>query len=188
MSKDNGTVSQTIVRQTGLEETDERLGRASADAERTGQDGTILDMEERIALLRQEWKNDVLPYVPNDDKYHYCWLSTNNQTDPIYRRLRIGYELVKKEEMPHLNLNSTAVSSEFENIISINEMVLSRIPLILFNELMLINHHEKPLEEEKLLKANMVLDEEDSEGTALGRVEGEGIKNLAKRVARPRFI
>jgi hypothetical protein len=182
------TASQNIVRQTKVDEGDDRLGRASSDAERNLEDGTILSMDERKALLRKEWDSDVLPSVPNDSKYHYCWLSTNNQNDPIYRRLRLGYELVKKEDMPVLHLNTKAVSAEYEGLISINEMILARIPLDLYQELMLINHHERPLEEEELLQANAVLDEEDSEGKNLGQFEGDGIKRLAKRTRRPTFI
>lgn len=189
-SKDENkeNAAQKVFRQTKSDESDDRLGRASSDAERVLEDGTILSIQERKVLLRQEWKNDVLPNIPNDSKYHYCWLSTNNQTDPIYRRLRLGYELVKKEDKPELSIDSVAVSAEYEGFISINEMILARIPLELFQELMIINHHERPLEEEELLKANAVLDEEDSEGNSLGEIEGTGIRNLARRVRTPNFI
>lgn len=165
-----------------------RTSRSAEDLERTDQDGTSMTLQERLALIRSEWSDDILPAVPNDEKFHYCWLSTTNQADPIYRRLRLGYELVQYGEMKQFGLANRVNSGEYEGCVAINEMILSRIPLELYNELMTIAHYERPNDEEKLLKANLKLDEEDSEGNALGIVEGTGMAKLGKNVRRPSFI
>lgn len=183
--------SEKFVRNLDTVESDDRVSRSSEDLDRTYENGTALMMLERKALLRQEWNDDILPSIPPDGKYHYIWLSTTSQNDPIYRRQRLGYQLVRKEQLPHLALKSIALSAEYEGYISVNEMVLARIELELYNELMLINHHERPLEEERLLKANIkknIEEEEDSQGEKLGEMIGEGIKNLGRPVRPPSFI
>lgn len=165
-----------------------RQDRSAENAEREQKDGTALTMEERKALLRQEWSDDILPQiVDGNPAYHYCWLSTTNQTDPIYRRLRLGYELVRYDELPYLGAQNRMESGEFAGCISINEMILAKIPNELYQELMLINHYEKPMQEEELLRANIEKDEEDSSGKKLARLEGSGIKKLVKKVRHPHF-
>lgn len=177
-----------LIRDNGVEEDEERLSRAVEDDEREAEDGTVLSMAERKRLLRKEWTSDILPEVKDDSGFwHYCWLTTTNTSDPIYKRLQLGYELVKYEQMPKLGVQNQITAGEFAGCVSINEMILARIPSELYQELMLINHHERPLEEEELLKANLVQDESDSEGNALGQTIGTGHQNFGRRVKRPTF-
>lgn len=161
-----------------------RADRADADFDRQNTDGTALTMEERKAFLRSEWTSDILPNVEDEPGWHYCWLSTTSSSDPIYRRLQLGYELVPYEQMKKLGIQNVAQSGEFAGCVAVNEMILARIPAELFQEIMTINHYEKPLEEEELLKANAVRDDTDSGGQSLGRAFGEGINNLARRSTR----
>jgi hypothetical protein len=164
-----------------------RGSRSSADAERENKDGTALSIDERKRMLRQSMVNEVLP-DPNQPKvpgWHYCWLSTTNQSDPIFKRLQMGYELVKASEMPRFGLQNKVPSGEFEGCIAVNEMILSKIPEELFQEIMLINHHEKPMEEEEFLKANAAPTQQDSHGNHLGM--REGFETLGRRVATPTF-
>lgn len=182
-----------LIRPTGpdLSDDDSRVSRSMADQEREGEDGTILSMEERKTLLRKEWDADLLPTVKDPTgKWHYCWLSTTNATDPIYRRLKIGYELVRFEEMSQLGIQNQITSGEFAGCVSINEMILARIHHELYEELMLINHHERPMSEEELLKANVnnrLSEEEDQSGKPLGRVIGRGMQTLAQPTRIPTF-
>ncbi len=180
--------SSPVIRDADNELDPDRRDRVMGDQERESEDGTILTIEERKRLLRAEWTSDILPEVKDDKGYwHYCWLTTSNTSDPVYKRLQLGYELVKYEEMQKLGVQNQITSGEFEGCVSINEMILARIPEELFQELMLINHHERPMEEEELLKANLVQDDEDSDGKSLGRVLGTGAQNLGRRVRRPVF-
>ena len=148
-----------------------RGGRTDADSDRVNKDGTATTVAERRAMLRDNWGQTVLPQAPEISGFHTCWLSTTSSVDPIYKRLQMGYQLVKQSEITNIG-NQRITSGEFEGCIAINEMLLAKIPDEIYQEIMLINHYERPLEEEGMLKANAALDEKDSEGKPLGRVEG----------------
>lgn len=167
--------------------TSARKDRETSDAAREEKDGTALSMEQRKLALRNEMNADILPNpnTPPDPNWHYCWLSSTNQSDPIYKRLQLGYELVKASDLPKFALRNTVTSGEFEGCIAINEMILSRIPMELYQEIMKINHHERPMSEEEYLKANAAPDQKDSSDTPLGIVEG--FESLGKRVRAPTF-
>lgn len=175
--------SKEVIRSNSA--TTERESRSIADSERVNED---LTLQQALANIRAEWNDDILPAVPNDSRFHYCWLSTNNQSDPIFRRLRVGYVLVSSTEMPNFGEQNRVKSGEYEGCIAINEMILAKIPLELYNEIMCIMHFDRPNEEEELLKANMVKKDEDSEGNRLGSVEGDGIQKLGAKRRRPSFI
>lgn len=174
---------ERVVKQTDFSQTEMRKDRAASDGERVAD----ASLASKIAALRAGWSDNILPDIDGDPAYHYCWLSTTNQSDPIYRRLRIGYELVKHDELKYLGEQNRVQSGEFAGCVSINELILAKIPLELYQEIMFINHHEKPMQEEDLLRANMDSDEEDSNGRRLGEAFGDGIANLGRRVSRPRF-
>lgn len=166
------------------QQSDSRADRSDSDSKKLNSG----EIEEKLRIIREGWSDNILPStIDGDPAYHYCWLSTTNQSDPIYRRLHIGYELVRANELPGLALQNRVPSGEFEGCISINELILAKIPNELYQELMSINHYERPMQEEELLRANMELDEVDSSGRRLGEVYGDGIQNLAQRVRRPVF-
>jgi len=162
-----------------------RGDRGEADASRTDQDGTTTSIEERRRMIRAEWAQDVLPTPPQVPGWHYCWLSTTNSTDPIYKRMQKGYEPVKAMDIPGF-AQYKSTQGEFEGCVSCNEMLLFRIPEELYQEIMMIYHYERPNEEEEILKANAVdnLKERDSNGRNLGEVE---LNALARRVRPPSF-
>lgn len=161
-----------------------RGDRVEADAERVLNDGTALTMEERRRMIRAEWSQDVLPTPPVLPGWHYCWLSTTNSTDPIYKRMQKGYEPVRASEIPGFR-QFTAREGEFEGCVSCNEMLLFKIPEELYQEYMSVMHYERPMDEEEILKANAVGNERDRDGKSLG--QAEGFDNLARRVRQPQF-
>ena len=162
-----------------------RGGRNDADSERVDKDGTSTELAERRRMLREGFGQVVLPQAPKIPGFHTCWLSTTSSVDPIYKRLQMGYTLVKQEEVKGLG-NTRITSGEFEGCVAVNEMVLAKLPDELYQEMMLINHYERPLEEEGMLRANAVIDEKDSDGNQLGKVEG--FDNLGKALhRRPHF-
>jgi len=163
-----------------------RQDRSAADAERTQQDGTAYTTEERRKLARSEWMQEVLPTPPKVPGWHYCWLSTTNTSDPIYKRLQRGYELVKYTEVPGFG-QFKATSGEFEGCVACNEMILAKIPQELYQEYMTYFHHELPMDEEEMLRNNALTSDQDSNGRELGQVEGEGFKSLGRRVRTPHF-
>ena len=163
-----------------------RGDRDEADTSRTQHDGTALTREERMAMIRSEWSQDVLPQPPKSDGWHYCWLSTTNSTDPIYKRIQKGYEPVRISEIPGF-AQYKVNQGEFEGCIACNEMLLFKIPEDLYQEIMSIFHYERPMEEEEILKANTVekIATQDSDGRKLGQVEG--FESLARKVRPPQF-
>ena len=117
-------------------------------------------------------------------KIFFCWLSTTNSTDPIYKRMQKGYEPVRASDVPGF-AQYRATQGEFEGCVACNEMLLFKIPEELYQEYMLVMHYERPMEEEEILKANAVSNERDSNGHDLGQVEG--FDNLARRVRPTQF-
>ena len=180
-----------IVRETTVKSED-RSSRASENSSRENENGTALTMAERIAILRDEYTGDILPDVSKsrgiDPEMHYFWASTTNQTDPIYKRLRMGYELVRADELPELATEFRISSGQYEGCISVNEMILLKIPKVLANELMKINHHERPLAEEQRVQDNAVVKQEDREGKKLGGFdeEDEGFKHIVNHRRDPK--
>lgn len=177
------TEDPKIVRTPQAQDLD-RAPRSVEDQERSGQDGTVLTIEERLALLREEHTGDILPDIARSrgarPDMHYFWASTTNQTDPIYKRLRLGYEFVRADELPDLESEFGVKDGQFEGCISVNEMILMRIDKRLANELMKINHHEKPLAEEQRIQTNAVQPVEDRMGKKLGGLDAEdqGFSNV----------
>ena len=149
------------------------------------------EIEQKLALLRDGILNDILPEIKSGDKnMHYCWLSTTNQTDAIHRRLRLGYELVRADELPEFRGDYRVNSGQFEGCIAVNEMILAKIHKRLYQELMLISHHEKPMSEEENIKNNAVKPVQDREGKALGGydVEDQGFKQIVDSRRAPNFV
>ena len=162
-----------------------RDDRSSADLARTNDDGTALTIKERMQRIRSDWNQEVLPTPPKVPGWHFCWLSTTNSADPIYKRMQKGYQPVYVNELE--GFSTTQVEDgEFKGVIACNEMLLFKIEAELYNEIMKFLHHELPMSEEEYLKANAKPDIEDKEGTELGTMEG--FTNLARNVKAPTFF
>lgn len=162
-----------------------RAGRDSADANRVEKDGTALSTAERRLMLREELNQEILPTPPKVPGVHYCWLSTTNAADPIYKRMRLGYVPVKAAELPGFSTQHQVNGGEFDGCIACNEMLLFKIPEELYQEIMLINHHEKPMEEEQMIRDAAISDERDRDGRPL--VRSEGFEGLGRGVKAPTF-
>ena len=163
-----------------------RVDRDVSDNSRTQMEGTAYTMEERRAMLRSEWQQEVLPTPPKLPGWHTCWLSTTNSSDPIYKRVQKGYEPVKISEVPGFS-QYTATQGEFEGCVACNEMVLFKVPEELYQDLMSYFHYELPMEEEEMLRANAEVDGQDSNGKSLGQVEGDGFNHLVRRIRKPTY-
>lgn len=105
---------------------------------------------ERVEMLRRTFFQSALPDIPEIPGYHVCWLTTQNPRDPIHGRMRLGYELIKAEEIPgfeHLGLKT----GDYPGIIGINEMVAAKLPLHLYDAFMREVHFEQPMREEEAI-------------------------------------
>jgi len=138
------------------------VNRVNRSSERGSAELSLTSSQERRKMFR-EFSQEALPTPPAKEGWHFIWLSTTNSYDPIYKRVRMGYEPVKADEMPgfeHLRVKS----GDNEGLISINEMVLFKIPQEIYQEMMEEYHHTMPLEEEQMLRNNAVTGERDSNG------------------------
>lgn len=163
-----------------------RNDRASADSERTQKDGTGFSAAERRTNFRDEWTANALPNPPAIPGFHTCWLSSTNSYDPIHKRMRMGYEQVTPAEVPGFE-HYKMKSGEFEGFVAVNEMLLFKIPQQLYQEMMSYFHHEKPLEEEQMLKDNPALQDANAQKVAEASGDADGFGTLAKSKHAPVF-
>lgn len=153
-----------------------RESRAAQNADRSPADEKLASTMARRKMFRDEFMQESLPKVPDDPNWHYCWLSTTNAYDTIHKRMRLGYQAVTTDDLQgfeHLKVKSG------ENIghISINEMVLYRLPMEIYQDYMLETHHFAPIEESDKIRTQQeqLLNTKDSSGRRLVQAEGDGM-------------
>lgn len=164
-----------------------RENRSFADKERAAPEDNFVSSEERRKMWKDEWTQSALPAVPDLPGWHVCWLSTTNSYDSIDKRIRLGYVPVKADELPYME-NNRVKAGEHEGYIACNEMLLYKIPMDLYQEVMAHFHHEAPLEEAEKIKRNAEAQVgRDSRGKSLGQIEGEGLGEIDKPMPAPVF-
>ena len=145
-----------------------------------------LDVE---ALLREEALANALPNPPKLPGWHQCWLSTTNTYTPIQQYVRLGYVPVKPEEHAEWQYLKQHGAGHGGDTVTCNEMVLYKIPEEAYQQIMRVVHHDRPLEEERRMRANIEQlktgdDFRDSDGKPLVREEGDGFE-VDRRVRAP---
>jgi hypothetical protein len=102
--------------------------------------------------------------------------------------MRLGYVPVKAEELPGFDSYRVKAGEDI-GFIACNEMRLYKLPMDVYQEVMLQMHHEAPNEEaEKIrLQVENIQGARDSRGKSLGQVEGEGFGELDRNVNVPVF-
>ena len=143
---------------------------------RAAPEAQMVSTEERRRMFRQEFQQEALPNVPDIPGFHPCWLSTTSTYDPIHKRLRMGYTPVTVEDLPGFE-HMRVKSGEHQGFISINEMVLYKIPLDVYQEIMTEFHHDAPMDEQTKIKIQQeqLLNAKDNSGKRLGNIEGDGM-------------
>lgn len=159
--------------------------RSASDAERTEKDGTVFSATDKRFNFRDEWTQNALPTPPDIPGYHTCWLSSTNNYDPIHKRMRMGYEAVKPEEVAGFETYKMK-SGEYAGFVACNEMLLFKIPMAIYQEMMAYFHHEKPLEDEEMLKKSDALNDPQSR-PVIASPEDDGFKSLGKQRHAPVF-
>jgi hypothetical protein len=146
---------------------DERGSRLSAERAVTEDRETsdAVRLAEKLSILRDV--NTKLPTPPSLPGFHLCWLTTTNQSDPLEHRFRLGYELVKPEEMPGFCLPSQQSGTIQTDRICVNEMVLAKIEMSLWESYMKYLHHDLPLEQISSLKDSVQITK-DGRGRDVG--------------------
>jgi hypothetical protein len=164
-----------------------RENRSMPDLVREAPEDTFVSADERRKMWKDEWTQSALPNVPEMKGWHLCWLSTTNSYDSIDKRIRLGYVPVKADEYQGFD-NYRVKSGEHVGFIACNEMLLYKIPMHVYQDVMAHFHHDAPLEEANKIRVQAErLQGRDSSGRALGQVEGEGIESMDKPVPSPVF-
>ena len=164
-----------------------RNDRANHDSVREAPEEKFVSAEQRRKMWKDEWTQSALPSVPEISGWHLCWLSTTNGYDSIDKRIRPGYVPVKAEEIPGYE-NYRVKAGQHDGYIACNEMLLYKLPMDIYQEVMTAMHHDAPMEDaEKIRIQAEQLQGKDSSGKRLGSVEGEGLGNLDKPVPVPVF-
>ena len=166
-----------------------RETRASEDAVRQGPEEQVHSTQDRRRMWSDEWTQSALPKVPDIPGWHLCWLSTTNAYDSIDKRIRVGYVPVKADELPGFE-NWKVKAGEDVGFIACNEMRLYKLPMDVYQDVMLQMHHERPMEESDQIRVQVenLQGARDSRGRSLGQVEGEGFGEMDRNVKTPVFI
>jgi len=156
-----------------------RQDRSNGEASHAALEDKFISAQERKRMWSEEWTQSALPKLPNMDGWHLCWLSTTNSYDSIDKRIRLGYVPVKSEELPGYE-DYRVKAGEHIGYISCNEMLLFKLPMDIYQEVMTYQHHDKPREEADKIRVQLesLQGQRDSNGKSLVNVEGEGIGSL----------
>ena len=150
------------------------------DASRAAPEDKFISTQERKKMWSEEWTQSALPKLPSLSGWHLCWLSTTNSYDSIDKRIRLGYVTVKSEEFPGYE-DYRVKAGEHVGYISCNEMLLFKLPMDVFQEVMTHMHHDKPREESEKIRVQVenLQGARDSNGRSLVSTEGEGLGNFS---------
>lgn len=161
---------------------------ARDDSDRTTEDREYQERDvtddERLELFRLAMFQNQLPSLPHMPGWHPCWLTTANPRDSIQGRLRLGYQLIRPEEVPGWEHN-ILTSGQYTGCIGINEMVAAKLPMRLYELYMTEAHHNQPLAEEGRLRSTLDVVREASGKTQV-YLEG-GMAALGQNPRRAHF-
>ena len=159
-----------------------RDDRSNEDMSRRAPEDKFISTQERRKMWSEEWTQSALPKLPDMDGWHLCWLSTTNSYDSIDKRIRLGYVPVKADELPGYE-NYRVKAGEHVGYISCNEMLLFKLPMDIFQDIMAYQHHERPREEAEKIRVQLdsLQGTRDSNGRPLVKVEGEGFGSIEQQ-------
>lgn len=179
MSENDSRIKKTLV-------PEDRENRATADESRRPPEDSMASAEERKKMWRESWKQTALPDTPTIPGWHTCWLSTTNVYDTIEKRMRLGYVRVTTEELG-ISDSLRVKEGEFAGFISCNEMLLFKIPMEAYQEIMAMFHHEAPAEDAANIRRKVEENQaRDSQGQVLGTLE-DGHKVNESNMRAPVF-
>ena len=164
MSNVNRAKKSTDVRASRAAQSDSRADRKVSD-------------DERLTAYRTAMQQSALPQIPDIPGYHVCWLTTTNPREPIHSRLRLGYELLKPEELGGVYFE-TLKTGEWAGAIGVNEMIAAKIPMSLYQAYMAESHHHAPAREEAKLRDTAEQIKRQAEHMGAGIQMGDGMAEL----------
>ena len=171
----NSTEDSRLKKDADFDVVGRRDTRRSQDREVT--ENREVSEDDRLEMFRNQLFNDALPDLPDIPGFHVCWLTTTNPRDPIHRRMQLGYEPVKPQEVPGMEYASVK-TGEWTGFIGVNEMLAFKLPLSLYEKFMQEAHHNAPLrEEDKLAEvADSIREQAERAGSTM--YEGDGLSEM----------
>ena len=152
-----------------------RQSRAAEDRPVT--ENREISEDERLEMFRMNLYNDALPSIPDIPGYHVCWLTTTNKNDTIQMRIRLGYELIRGDDVPGMEL-VTQKTGEYAGCVAVNEMIAAKLPLSLYYRYMQEAHHDAPLREEEKLEETAQLMRDQAERAGGRLLESDGMREV----------
>lgn len=150
--------------------------------DRAATENRSLSDEDRLEMFRAQFFNAALPDLPRIPGFHVCWLSTTNPRDSVVGRLRLGYELVRAEDVPGYE-SVTIKTGEYVGCIGVNEMLAAKLPERLYQKYMHEAHHVAPAREDEKLTESVRLMQEQARRRGADLEVGDGLAELS--VSRP---
>ena len=177
----NNTEDSRLKKTADFDVVSRRDTRRSED--RTVTENREVTEDDRLEMFRNQLFNDALPDLPKIPGYHLCWLTTTNPRDPIHRRIQLGYEPVKPEEVPGMEYASLN-TGDWAGFIGVNEVLAFKLPDSLYQAFMREAHYDAPMREEGKLAdvADMLREQANRAGGAL--IEEDGMQELREHQPR----
>lgn len=166
---------------------DERIKKAPGEdredrklQDRAATENREISEADRLEMFRQTFHQAHLPDLPAPAGYKVTWLTTTNPRDSIPARLRLGYELLRPEDVPGYPVEQIMMKTgEFSGHIMINEMIAAKLPIALYNLYMKESHSTRPLQEEERMNAPLKAIEEAAAELKLKVKTGDEVDSWA---------
>lgn len=140
-------------------------------------------LRSKARQLSREFDQNFLALAPKIEGYHVVWATTVSQVSMQFYEKR-GYVPVLKSEVPGWDRNvDSSTTGQYANYITCNEMLAMKLPEVMYQEYMLIDHHERPLNKESSNRDKIRALKDQSEG----RIIEEGDLGEPRRKPRPLF-
>jgi hypothetical protein len=163
---------------------DDRLKKELGDSRRTrghtdrlATENRAYTEDERLEMFRMQLYNDRLPNLPDIPGYHVCWLTTANTGDTIQSRSRMGYELIRAEDVPGMDL-IIQKTGDYVGCVMVNEMIAAKLPTSLYLRYMQEAHHDAPLREEEKLEDTAQLMRDQAERSGGRLIESDAMQEI----------
>jgi hypothetical protein len=163
---------------------DDRLKKELGDSRRTrghtdrlATENRAYTEDERLEMFRMQLYNDRLPNLPEIPGYHVCWLTTSNAGDTIQSRSRMGYELIRAEDVPGMDL-IIQKTGDYVGCVMVNEMIAAKLPTSLYLRYMQEAHHDAPLREEEKLEDTAQLMRDQAERSGGRLIESDAMQEI----------
>lgn len=154
--------------------------------DRAATEDRVMTDQERLDALRFQTFNKSLPDLPQIPGWHPIWLTTMNPRDSIQTRIRMGYEPITIEDVPHWE-NYSIKTGDYQGLFGVNEMLAFKLPDRLYKMYMKENHHDAPNREEEKLNATLLAIKEQAERSRARVDVEEGTAEMGRGPTQPIF-